>query len=138
MSMSDAQDLQLGTQRELVRHALRSWIHYRDESVNPNLISGLMNGDVLWIDDQKHFWVGVTMTWAFRGAAFPIIEHGEMLVTPPTPEIVEGTRVQTVFMRVFDELAQFDAYTEAATPVGMRGLRYAGDFNEVRDYYEKV
>jgi hypothetical protein len=127
------QDFQLIEQRELVRHGLRAWHGTFDESSNPRLMSALINGDVLWLEERKHFWIGVTLEWHVESLMIPLVSRGNF-----STELAEDDSTNYMFFRVFEDRAIMDSREEPTMPAGMHGLRHGADLMEVHDFYERV
>jgi hypothetical protein len=128
--VNEAQELKLVEQQIALRNAFKVWVGHPDY---PTLRAARLNGDVLWLESQGHFWLGVDLVWELD-VPIPIVRNGEFV---KMGNGIDHTR-QSIFMRVFNDLAEFDRRMRSPDDPAMFGLRHGCDLNEVHEYYDKV
>jgi hypothetical protein len=135
--MAELKDVEFKDQHMLVRHAIRAWLPAINKESNPRLMNASLTGDYLWNEEHQHGWVGVCLDWHGTAEVHQVlIEGGEIVAALPMEEC-SGDYQEYVFMRVFGELAEFDAMTKSTDPIAMYGLRQAADLEAIHGYYEE-
>jgi len=134
--MNNSYELQQLQQRSLVRSALRAWLPAIKADSNPRLINATLTGDVLWNDEHMHIWIGIHLEWFGSAEVMQaIVNDGE--IVSASSQTCEGEFEEYVFMRVFEDLAEFDQMSKSTDPAAMYGLRQADGLEGIHEYYKE-